>query len=71
MDIDDWVFVIKPGDPCYGQKFAIKAIQTDFDEHITAYTVGGQNGKYRDYAPQDLHYSTPRGRSFTHQMQLL
>ncbi len=81
MDITDYVFVINSTDTFYGEKFIIRAIETDFVGRITSYTVSdfpgngheetALKGKYRDYLPTDLQYTTKQGRTFTQQMQLL
>ncbi len=81
MDITDYVFVINSTDTFYGQKFIIRAIETDFVGRITGYTVSDfptnghaettLQGKYRDYLPTDLQYTTKQGQTFTLQMQLL
>jgi hypothetical protein len=69
MDIDDYVWVIKKDDTLYGHKCRIAAIQTDFDRHITGYTLNDR-GVYRDYAPEDVEYTTARRRHMSGQMQL-
>ncbi len=86
MNVGDYVFVIKPDDPFYGQKCIIRAVATDFSGKITGYTVipyhskpchAGENrdsengGTYRDYASEDVQYTTRRRRTMTPQMQLL
>jgi hypothetical protein len=76
MDVNDYVFVINPADRYYGRKYVIRGVQTDFDRRITGYTVRAyplqeQNGRYRDYLPTDLQYTTASGQTFTSQMQLL
>ncbi len=76
MTIGNYVFVIKPDDPFYGQKFIIRAVATDFSGKITGYTLhpyhaNGNEGAYRDYAPEDVQYTTRRRTKVTSQMQLL
>jgi hypothetical protein len=71
MNVQDYVFVINDADPLYGEKFIIRAVQTDFQGCITGYTVNGGGGKWRDYLPTDLQYTTRRRTKFTSQMQLL
>jgi hypothetical protein len=71
MDVTDYVFVINDADPLYGEKFIIRAVQTDFAGRITGYTVNGNKGQWRDYAPTDLQYTTRWRTKFTSQMQLL
>ncbi len=71
MDIGDYVFVINPRDGCYGQKFIIRAVATDFHGRITGYTVNGHSGRWRDYRSTDLQYTREDGKIFTPQMQLL
>ncbi len=75
MTIDDYVFVIDPDDPFYSQKFIIRAIETDFSGKITGYTLTpyrpNENGTYRDYAHEDVQYTTRRRKKVTPQMQLL
>ena len=70
MEVDDYVFVINGDDKFYGTKFIVRAVQTDFGGKITGYTVNGNGGKWRDYLPTDLHYTTRRRIKFTSQMQL-
>jgi len=71
MDVNDYVFAINPADEFYGHKFIIRSVATDFAGRITSYTVNGNQGRWRDYLPTDLHYTTEHGVTFTSQMQLL
>jgi len=76
MDVGDYVFVINPADTCYGQKFVIRGVQTDFAGRITGYTVRASpvtsdNGQWRDELPTDVQYTTEHGRTCTSQRQLL
>jgi hypothetical protein len=71
MDINDYVFIINPTDPCYGQKGIIRGVAVEFSGKITGYTVTGENGQWRDYHPTDLQYTTLTRKTFTSQMQLL
>lgn len=73
MTIGDYVWIIKPSDRYFGEKFIIRAVQTDFQGRATGYTVNGNDangGKWRDYDARDVTYTTKHRTKFTTQMML-